>query len=147
MDNQEEDDRRTAEKLNNLSKQQAEELSKYTYFILAVAGAAIAYALKSIEGKPPSYALFFAAASILCWALSFGFGVRNLNSFRQHLSINANCILNRFTAEEMLTALAPCERQASSESTFQFGFLVLGALFYLVFHLVEIWVVLEACNA
>ena len=127
-----------AERVNALSKQHSDELSKYTYFVLAVAGAAIAYALKALEGKQPSYSLIFIAISIVLWAISFGFGIRNLHSVRQHMSVNANCILNDFTSHQMLEALDPWERRAATASNRQFAFLIVGCLSYMAFHIVEI---------
>lgn len=134
------------ERLNTLSRQHSDELSKYTYFLLATAGAAIAYALKTIESKPPSYPLLLAALSILLWTISFGFGVRNLHCFRQHIATNTNCILNDATGCQMLEALDPWERRAATASSWQFISLVCGSLTYMAFHIAEALAKLGSCN-
>jgi hypothetical protein len=126
-----------AEKLNSLSRQHADELSKYTYFLLAVSGAAIAYALDKVGDKPVGYSLLFLAISVLLWAVSFGFGIRNLNLYRQHLSVNAHCILRDFSGQEMLETLKPYERSADFASKCQFSFLLGGSLSYLASCLFE----------
>lgn len=70
MDNHIETTRKT-ERLNQLSKQHFAELSKYTYFVLAVTEAAIGYALKSLEGKQPKFSIIFIVLSIILWIISF----------------------------------------------------------------------------
>lgn len=47
---------------------------RYTYLLLALAGAAIGYALQKTEGLLISWWLLPAAFSIIFWGLSFYFG-------------------------------------------------------------------------
>jgi hypothetical protein len=62
---------------------------KYTYFLLAVAGSAIAFSIQQVHDRPFSFGLIPLAISILIWGISFYFGCRNL----QFVSIN---LVNEF---------------------------------------------------
>ena len=52
---------------------------KYTYFLLAAAGAAIGFAVQKTEGLLLSWWLLPVAFSIIFWSLSFYFGCENVN--------------------------------------------------------------------
>ena len=47
---------------------------KYSYFLLAAAGAAIGFALTQTQGKPLSWSQLPLALAVVCWGLSFYFG-------------------------------------------------------------------------
>jgi|GEM_PF-2673522 len=126
------------ERLNSLSKQHSDELNKYTYFILAVTGTAIAYALKALEEKQPSYSLIFICISICLWAISFGFGIRGLNKFREYLVLNTKCLLADLSAQDMVQKLDPLNRQIGFSNSCQFIFLITGSLCYMLFHATEL---------
>lgn len=51
---------------------------KYSYFLLAAAGAAIAFSLKKTESLSISWWMLPIAIALLCWMLSFFFGCKNI---------------------------------------------------------------------
>ena len=61
-----------------LHKQHQTGQDKFTYFLLAAAGAAIAFAVQKTEGLLLSWWLLPVAFATLCWGVSFYFGCKNL---------------------------------------------------------------------
>ena len=51
---------------------------KYSYFLLAAAGAAIAFALQKTESVSLSWWMSPIAIALLCWTSSFFFGCKNI---------------------------------------------------------------------
>lgn len=51
---------------------------KYSYFLLAAAGAAIAFCLQKIENLSPSWWISPVLIALLCWTISFIFGCKNI---------------------------------------------------------------------
>jgi hypothetical protein len=51
---------------------------KYSYFLLAAAGASIAFCLQKIEGLSLSWWMSPVLISLICWTLSFIFGCKNI---------------------------------------------------------------------
>lgn len=62
--------------------------AKYTYFILAAAGAAIGFAVQKTEGLKMSWWLLPVGAATLSWALSFYFGCRSVRLVQKSLAAN-----------------------------------------------------------
>ena len=62
--------------------------TRYTYFLLAAAGAAIALAVNQTQSSSLSWSQFPLAAAVLSWALSFFFGCRHLGYVASTLFAN-----------------------------------------------------------
>lgn len=65
---------------------------KYTYFLLAAAGAAIGLALTQTKGLSLNWSQFPLGLAVLNWGLSFFFGCRQLTSVSSGLYANAGLI-------------------------------------------------------
>lgn len=72
----------------NLHKAHTDAQDKYTYFLLAAAGAAIAFAVQKTEGMSLSWWLTPVALATAAWAGSFFCGCKNLSWVGAALSAN-----------------------------------------------------------
>jgi len=122
---------------------------KYTYFLLAAAGAAIALAINQTQDSTLTWSQLPLAAAVLCWGLSFFFGCRHLAYVSSTLYANAELIkvesgdhpdlgkhpqLMSAASEGIRQAINDNSESANSFSHWQFRFLVTGALFYIAWH-------------
>jgi hypothetical protein len=76
------------EMLLQLNRQHAEGMAKYTYFLLAASGAALAYALNDLKGEALSWVVAPALISVLLWLGSFFCGCRQINYVQSALNSN-----------------------------------------------------------
>lgn len=74
--------------LQSLHKAHSDSQDKYTYFLLAAAGAAIGFAVQKTEGLAMSWWLLPVAAATLLWGASFFFGCKNIDWVQRSLSAN-----------------------------------------------------------
>jgi hypothetical protein len=74
--------------ISDLHKAHQTGQEKYTYFLLAAAGAAIGFAVQKTEGLALTWWLLPVAASTMCWAASFCFGCANVNWVQASISAN-----------------------------------------------------------
>jgi hypothetical protein len=131
-----------------------ESQGKYTYFLLAVVGAAIALVVNQTKSASLSWSQLPLAAAFLAWALSFFFGCRNRVYMSSTLYTNATLFevnAGRFklagtnpeaiqVARETLQEIF--EEQSSKLNRFakmQFRFLVVGAILYVAWHVLEMY--------
>ena len=127
---------------------------KYTYFVLAAAGAAIAFALRETQSAPLSWSQAPLAAAVLCWGSSFYCGCRHLLHMTSALYSNFELLMVEGglhpatgTNPQMIAAASEGIRQGiESHSSramplgkWQFRLLILGALFYIGWHIWEMW--------
>lgn len=131
-----------------------ESQNKQTYFLLAIVGAAIALAVNQTQFSSLTWSQLPLAAAVLTWSLSFFFGCRNrayvscglytnaalfeVNDGRNKLvGTNPEAIqLARQTLHEIF------EDQSSKANIFanlQFRFLVAGAVLYVTWHVLEMY--------
>ena len=127
---------------------------KYIYFLLAAAGAAIAFAVNQTQGAKLAWSQLPLAGAVVCWGLSFFCGCRHLGYIESTLF--ANDALFRVLAghnpqvgrhpqrinvasEGLQGAIESNSKWASRFARWQFSCLVLGAVSYLVWHVVEMW--------
>jgi hypothetical protein len=127
--------------LNSLSQRIAEELVRYTQFLLAIAGAAIAYALDQSQGKPLTRESVALLLALIFWCGSFYFGICHLRQYRQHMIENAKALLQDETFERMQQRLNPFVNNMEIASNLQYLLFFLGVLSYIA------WYILEAINA
>ncbi len=141
-----------AELEGQLAKQLHEAQSKYTYFLLAIAASAIAFAVQKTTGRPLDWSLVPLGLAVLSWAGSFFAGCRNRAYFNSTLYANIDLLQLQDGSHPMSPrnpqeVVAACEgvREAanfnSSTANFwghlQFRLLILGAVFFLVWHVFE----------
>lgn len=134
----------------NLHKSQ----DKYIYFILAATIASIGFTITQTQNIIFSLSLIPLGISILCWGFSFFFGCRNREYYNSILYANYD-LLRVQLGDYPETGSHPQKIQAASEGIMQaiqdnsdranrLGHLqmttfILGALFYLVWHILEIY--------
>ena len=134
----------------NLQKSQ----DKYIYFILAATIASIGFTITQTQNIIFSRSLIPLGISILCWGFSFFFGCRNREYYNSILYANFD-LLNIQLGNHSVTDSHPQKIQAASEGIMQaiqknsdkanrlahlqMATFILGALFYLVWHILEIY--------
>ena len=134
------------EDLLELYKQHRTGQDKYTYFLLAAAGAAIGFAIQKTEGLVLSWWLLPVAVATLCWVVSFYFGCKNLIWVQTTIYSNYNLLqLRRGVHPEqpphpqlVQAAISGVEEalkinvsKTQLYATWQFGSLILGAIFFI----------------
>jgi len=136
----------------DFNRQLNEAQNKYTYFLLAVAASAIALAVQRTTNRSLDGSLILLGFAVLSWAASFGAGCRNRAFFMSTLYANValqqlqdgshpNChsrpeIVDT-ACEEVRSAAHASSSSANLWGKLQFQLLVLGALFFLAWHIQE----------
>jgi hypothetical protein len=125
---------------------------KYTYFLLAAAGAAIGFAVQKTEGLPLSWWLLPVGIATALWAASFYFGCRNVNWVSAATSANFNMLqLKQGTHPEqppnteltaaairgVLTAVDHNVKKAQFYAIWQFRLLITGTAFFVAWRVLE----------
>ena len=131
-----------------------ESQNKYAYFLLAAAGAAIALALNQTQGAMLCWSQIPLAAAVLSWGLSFFFGCRHLAYVSSTLYSNAQIFPTKrgehpqVGADPQRIAVASAMFRSAAEENanrgnrfgrLQFHFLISGAVFYLGWHVLEMY--------
>jgi hypothetical protein len=127
---------------------------KYIYFLLAAAGAAIAFAVNQTQGATLAWSQLPLAFAVAFWALSFFCGCRHLGYIESTLFANDALLrviagrdpqvgmhpqLINVASEGIQKAIEIKSKWAGRFARWQFRCLVLGAMSYLVWHVVEMW--------
>jgi hypothetical protein len=127
---------------------------KYIYFLLAAAGAAIALAVHQTQDAKLSLSQIPLGVAVALWGLSFFYGCRHL--IYTSLVLRDNSALLDVQAGEHPMAGRDMDRieasvkilrdiiekhstKASWFARLQFNSLVCGAIFYLAWHIYEMW--------
>ncbi|TFW28579.1 hypothetical protein [Massilia horti] len=125
---------------------------KYTYFLLAAAGAAIGFAVQKTEGLRFSWWLLPVGLATICWAASFYAGCQNLLWVQSTMFGNMALLqLQNGTHPEQppggdyLNAAIEGTRQAlhgnagtaQSYGKWQFRYLVLGSVLFIAWRVAE----------
>jgi len=135
-------------------KQHRAAQEKYVYFLLAAVGAAIGLAVSQTQGARLSYSHIPLAFAVGLWAFSFFFGCKHLGYVESTLFANS-ALLQVQAGEHPKVGTHPEYISAASEgiraaiesnsnwssrfARWQFNSLVLGAIFYLGWHVYEMW--------
>jgi hypothetical protein len=129
--------------------------TRYTYFLLAAAGAAIALAVNQTQNRPLSWSQVPLAAAVLSWALSFFFGCRHLGYVASTLFANFELLRVESGRHsqvgehpQMMAAASDGIRQAIQSNSehanrlghWQFRCLVAGGALYVAWHVLEMYV-------
>jgi hypothetical protein len=140
--------------LLELYKQHQTGEDKYTYFLLAAAGAAIAFAVQKTEGLRLSWWLLPVAAATVSWALSFFFGCRRLVWVQTALYANYSLLQLRTGThaqqpthpQELQAAIAGVgsaldknAKKAQFYAIWQFRALIVGVVFFIVWRVLEMY--------
>ena len=131
-----------------------ESQTRYTYFLLAAAGGGIALAVNQTMNHEIAWSHAPLALAVACWGLSFYFGCRQNAYVVSHLYSNGE-LLRVETGRHPLAGSHPeaiaigsqairkaMERdseRANVRGTFQFRFLVGGAVLFLAWHVLQMY--------
>ena len=125
---------------------------KYTYFLLAVSGSAIAFALNRAEDRSISLYLIPWGIALLLWALSFYFGCQHLAFMGSTLYANFELLKVKSgthpkvgshpgkieaASEGISDAIQKNGNKAASYRKLQFVFIILGVISYVIWQLIE----------
>lgn len=144
----------TSETAREVFRALREAQSKYTYFLLAAAGAAIALAVTQTQGIGMAWSQIPLAAGALSWGLSFFFGCRHLAYVSS--ALYANAVLFQVESGQhsevgehpqrvaaasggIREAIEINSERANRLGHLQFRFLVAGAVLYIVWHVLEMY--------
>jgi len=142
----------TSELKTHLSKQLAEAQSKYTYFLLAVAASAIALVVQRTTGRTLDWNMIPLGLAVTCWAGSFFAGCRNRCYFSSTLYANAALLQvhdgthpDVSSNPDIVASAAQGVREAAEHNSsmanfwghLQFRLLVIGAVCFMVWHVIE----------
>jgi len=131
-----------------------ESQSKYTYFILAAAGTAIGFTLTQTNNSEIAYSQIPLGIAVFFWGLSFYLGCKNLayvnstlyaNSemlrieFGQHPQIGNHPQMIQAASEGIRNAIKSNSDTANQLGHWQFRTLLIGAVSYIGWHLLEMW--------
>jgi hypothetical protein len=135
--------------LLEIYKQHGAAHEKYTYFLLAAAGAAIGFAVQKTEGVSLTWWLLACGVAVVCWGLSFYCGCKGIGLVKSAMHANYGLLQLRrgihpsqpSHPQELQIAMssvgATLDRLISEGAGYynwQFRFLVTGAIFFLVWH-------------
>jgi hypothetical protein len=128
---------------------------KYTYFLLAVAGAAITVVINQTQNATLKISQIPLVIGVLLWGLSFFFGCRylayvnanlyaNLALFRvkrgEHPDLeNSNPMTIEAAIKGIKEAMEENSNRANHFFHLQFNFLVGGAILYIIWHILEMY--------
>ena len=120
--------------------------NKYIYFLLAAAGAAIAFAVTQTQTAVLSPAKILLAISVASWGVSFFCGCRQI--LENIYLLKQNCILLRMQAsgprtpqniQSLKNHVEDQEKKTGKWGNWQFRLLITGACFYIAWHVLEMY--------
>lgn len=125
---------------------------RYDYFLLAVAGASIAFALNQTKGMALAPSQVPLGIAVLSWALSFFTGCLRLGKVRHALYLNGKMleVLDdpivrghpqgpAVIREAAHKSFHKADDRAVLWGRFQFFFLIAGAVAYIAWHVTEMY--------
>ncbi len=138
--------------ISDLHKAHQTGQEKYTYFLLAAAGAAIGFAVQKTEGLSLTWWLLPVALATICWSGSFYFGCKNVIWVQTSIMANFNLLQLRqgshpdqpphpeLVAAAMRSVESALEKNGSKAQFYgvwQFRLLVVGAIFFIAWRVAE----------
>jgi hypothetical protein len=144
------------DRMTELYKTHRESLTRYTYFLLAAAGAMIGLAVQQTSGLVLETSQLPLALAVVCWGLSFYFGCMHVayvnSNLYTNLSINSavdgthpslkdkSASYVHAAIEGMHNAFEYNANKANGFGNWQFRFLILGAICYLAWHVLQMYI-------
>lgn len=143
------------ENLRELYKQSRTTQDKFTYFLLAVSASAIAFSVQQVSDRTFSYSLIPLGIALFLWGLSFYWGCLNIKYVNSGIYANFelvkiengqnNEIPNNpqyiaAAVEGIKLAAEENSNKANRYANLQFKILILGAIFYIAWQFVEMWI-------
>lgn len=133
-----------------LSKIQSNSIEKYTYFLLAAAGAAIGYSLGKTDNKLLGWNLLPLGISVICWGLSFYCGCRqlvltkhanfaNLVGLKMASEEPNNIPRNNYINELIEKKFNELVSKSGNNGVRQFSFFIIGVVFYVLWYVLELY--------
>jgi hypothetical protein len=138
--------------ISDLHKAHQTGQKKYTYFLLAAAGAAIGFAVQKTEGLLLTWWLLPVALATICWSASFYFGCKNVIWVQTSIMANFNLLqlqqgshpdqpphpeLVSAAIRGVENALEENANNAQFYGIWQFRLLVAGAIFFITWRVAE----------
>jgi hypothetical protein len=140
--------------IREIAKQLHETQTKYTEFLMAVAGACIALSVHRTTGVSPRWSMLILLLAVLFWASSIMAGVCNRQYFQRALHANSN-LLRVHSGQEPMVGIHPQRvevastallneaeahsNKASSYSEKQLCRLLIGSAVFLIWHVIEMF--------
>ena len=112
---------------------------KLSYFLLASAAAAIGFAMQLTQDASVSTKQIPLAIAVLCWSVSFYYGCRYIRLVHSCLQANAHLLgaLTDSTRTGIENAFNTYNKKANASSKQQFRMLIVGAMFFISWHVTE----------
>ncbi|WP_218243252.1 hypothetical protein [Comamonas fluminis] len=138
--------------ISEIHKLHSQGQDKYTYFLLAAAGAAIGFAVQKTDGLPLSWWLLPVGIATLCWAASFYCGCRTLDRVSASMSANYNLLqlkqgshpnqpphpqITEVALREVLSAFERNIQSALKFAIWQFRLLIAGSILFVSWRILE----------
>jgi hypothetical protein len=138
--------------LQELYRLHSDSQSKYVYFLLAAAGAALGYGLQKLDGVPFSWWVAPGLLSLAFWLASFFCGCKRITWVQSAIYANYALLqlrhglhpeqpphpqLVQLAMDGTSTAIKNNTSKARTYMTLQYYFLALGVLSFVVWRLVE----------
>ena len=142
------------DELNEVRLQFRQQQEKFVYYTIALSVAAIGFSITATKDQPLSCSHIFVALSILSWAFSVFFGFRFIKLtistlFSNHVYIQIlngtnpevgnNINMIKAASEGVKSAMESNSRNANKSLTIQEILFYLGIVFYLVWHVIEMY--------
>lgn len=131
-----------AEPLELLHDQQSRAFERYTYFLLATAAAAIAFGVQRTEDASLQWSQLPLGFAVITWAISFWCGIERLNAVETVRSANMEIIklaLRHQRLPELESQMQAANRRAHRFWEAQFIFIATGAILFVIWHIVEMY--------
>lgn len=128
---------------------------KYTYFMLAAAASAVAFAVTRTQDDVLAWSMLPLAGAVISWGASFFFGCRHLDYVNSTLYANYELLrvekgihreagthpnMIAAASEGIRKAIEANSNRANRLGKWQFRMLTVGALFYLSWHILEMYI-------
>ncbi len=142
------------ENYRELYKAHLAENQRLVYFLLAADGAAIGLALNQTQSAPIVWSQIPLALAVICWGLSFFFGIRYLQYRLSNLYANLTLLevqsgqyqesgnnpqLIDAMSNGIREAMKFNEKRASIFFFLHYRLLILGAILYIAWHILEMY--------
>ena len=139
--------------LKNLSNLQNQAQTKYTYYLLSVSAAAIAFAVHKTSGSALSWTQIPLGSAVFFWCLSFYYGCKTAQYDIEFININWKLVSlsdpdfsdlpkTADSFQHGKDLLDTKGRDIDRSKKYQFGFIIAGALMFIFWHIIEMYILL-----